>query len=121
MEQKFTSTRLIISFVLLLSFQMSELLLLGPYFVSAAVTVLPSHLRERKIQESWLKLFQMISGLMKRGYPEVEYRLDDQEKAILRYEHIGCFIARRSKNDWFGLKLTFMCHRPLFFHSSSIE
>lgn len=35
--------------------------LLGPYFVSCAVCHLPSHLRERKIQEAWIALFGAIN------------------------------------------------------------
>lgn len=64
-----------------------ELSLFGPFFVSNSVRHLPSHLRERKFQELWIRFFAILIELLERGYPEQEIELDHREKALIRQEN----------------------------------
>lgn len=62
-----------------------EMIALGPFFVSAAVQYLPSKLRSRQdIQDSWIRLFMVMTELMKRGAGDVEFELSDDEKTHIR-------------------------------------
>ena len=45
-------------------FQNCEMLVFGPHFVASAMYYLPSPLREKSTQESWLKLFSVITEIM---------------------------------------------------------
>ena len=61
--------------------------MIGPHFVASAVRCLPSPLRDRCIQESWLKFFSVITELMMSsasGYQtELSITLSSQEKEFL--------------------------------------
>lgn len=61
-----------------------EMLVIGPHFVACSVRYLPSTLRERRIQESWLHFFAVIMELMHNGYPDVEVTLSPAEKALVK-------------------------------------
>lgn len=65
-------------------FQCRELKLFGPYFISSAVCHLPSDLRERSVHEVWLHFFAVLTDLLARGFPEVQYELEPEEKALIR-------------------------------------
>ena len=45
---------------------------------------LPSDLRERSVHEVWLHFFSVLTDLLARGFPEVQYELEPEEKALIR-------------------------------------
>eukprot|EP00095_Tigriopus_kingsejongensis_P008927 maker-scaffold199_size265817-snap-gene-0.10 protein:Tk08927 transcript:maker-scaffold199_size265817-snap-gene-0.10-mRNA-1 annotation:"PREDICTED: cytoglobin-1-like" len=58
---------------------------LGPFFVSSACQYLPSKLRAKQdIQESWIRLFVVMTELMKRGAGDVEFELSTEEKVHIK-------------------------------------
>ena len=74
--------------------------MIGPHFVASAVRCLPSPLRDRCIQESWLKFFSVITELMMSsasGYPtELSITLSTKEKELLK-SSIQRLIQERDK------------------------
>ncbi len=66
------------------SFQSFDLNLLGPHIVSSSLTHLPSHLRDRRHQESMLRLFSTVAEMMRAGYPEVALEVAPHERWALQ-------------------------------------
>ena len=66
--------------------QNAEMLVMGPHFVASAVRYLPSTLRERRIQESWLRFLSVINELMNQNYPmvtELSIAFEPEEKRLI--------------------------------------
>ena len=58
---------------------------LGPFFVSCSLRYLPSKLKYRPdVQEAWIRVFCVMTDLMKRGYPNFEVEMTIEERGMVK-------------------------------------
>jgi len=77
-------------------FQYADLTLFGAHFVSASMRHLPSHLRARQKQESWLALFRAAATGMAAGFPPaVAAQVAAAASSSSATHHVSDFTSRK--------------------------
>lgn len=62
-----------------------EMAAVGPFFVNALKERLPDKYKHREdMLDAWARFFYVMTDLTKRGYPNAEIGLSEEEKLIVR-------------------------------------